>query len=34
MVDRNDLKCRIDREESFHQAGSGTCSLVGHSVQG
>ncbi|MGL6007452.1 hypothetical protein [Aeromonas sobria] len=28
MVDRDDLKCRIDREESLHQAGIGTCSLA------
>jgi hypothetical protein len=28
MVDRDDLKCRVDREESLHQAGIGTCSLA------
>ncbi|MGN5287633.1 hypothetical protein [Aeromonas sp. 11P] len=28
MVDRDDQKCRIDREESLHQAGIGTCSLA------
>ncbi|BEE08935.1 DUF2235 domain-containing protein [Aeromonas dhakensis] len=28
MVDRDDLKCRIGREESLHQAGIGTCSLA------
>lgn len=28
MVDRDDLKCRVDREESLHQAGVGTCSLA------
>jgi hypothetical protein len=27
MVDRDDLKCRTDREESLHQAGIGSCSL-------
>ena len=34
MVDRDDLKCRVDGEESLHQAGISTCSLVGHSAQG
>jgi hypothetical protein len=33
MVDRDDLKCHIDREESLHQAVIGTCSLVGCSAQ-
>ncbi|EQC02319.1 hypothetical protein [Aeromonas salmonicida] len=28
MVDRDDLKCRVDREESLHKAGIGTCSLA------
>lgn len=28
MVDRDDQKCRIDREESLHKAGIGTCSLA------
>lgn len=28
MVDRDDLKCRVDREESLNQAGIGTCSLA------
>ena len=28
MVDRDDLKCRIAREESLHQAGIRTCSLA------
>ncbi len=31
MVDRDDLQCRVDREESLHQAG--TCSLVERSAQ-
>lgn len=33
MVDWDDLKCRIDREESLHQTGIGTCSPVGHLAQ-
>ncbi|MGL5214309.1 MAG: hypothetical protein ACRC8R_04155 [Aeromonas hydrophila] len=28
MVDRDDMKCRVEREESLHQAGIGTCSLA------
>lgn len=28
MIDRDDLECRIAREESRHQAGIGTCSLA------
>ncbi|MBV7414685.1 DUF2235 domain-containing protein [Aeromonas sp. sif2433] len=28
MIDRDDLACRIAREESLHQAGIGTCSLA------
>lgn len=28
MVDRDDQKCRIDREESLYKAGIGTCSLA------
>ncbi len=33
MVDRDDLKFRVDREESLHQAGIGTCSRVERSAQ-
>jgi hypothetical protein len=33
MVDRDDLKCRIDRAESLHQAEIGTRSLVERSAQ-
>lgn len=33
MVDRDDQKCRIDREDSLHQAGIGTSSLVERSAQ-
>ncbi len=33
MVDRDDQKCRIDREERLHQAGIGTSSLVERSAQ-
>ncbi len=28
MVDWDDLKCRVDREESLNQVGIGTSSLV------
>ncbi|PJG57846.1 DUF2235 domain-containing protein [Aeromonas cavernicola] len=28
MADREDLTCRVEREESLHQAGIGTCSLA------
>ena len=33
MMDRDDQKGRIVREESLHQAGDGTCLLVGRSAQ-
>ncbi len=33
MVDRDDQKCRIEREESLHQVDIGTSSLVGRSAQ-
>jgi hypothetical protein len=33
MVDRDDLKGRVDGEESLHQAGIGTSSLVECSAQ-
>ena len=34
MVDRDVLKCRIEREESLHQVDIGTSSLVEHLAQG
>ena len=33
MVDRDDLKCRIEREESLYQVDIGTSSLVERSAQ-